>query len=450
MTFRDSQSPLTSVICPVTSWLPPRPLLAAGAARRPNGLPPADHVRLYKVAIYWRPCHGCFLPKTIIPQDAKETGNGPRPRSSMLLGRGCPGNFISRQFLCYTAPYGEKEKDQLMNERERRDMMRGMQDAQSHLRELQESMAALRLEPFQDRMRELLQPVNNLAAAIEALKPQFIPAVESFAAISREWSDRWAELHKALTPPILEVMENFRLNYAPQITEYFKEIGLQRDFIEECNKTGWVPHPVLYHFFGNDFPSLSLEEQERLIKEQWEEFRGLLCDRLPENVMTPARREIIRQTLDTQQAGGYINVCRTVYPEIESLAREYICLDSVLVNSLKREDERQQIRRLGTEINQLFKEETLEDFYILEIGGLMAYETLKVIMTQSRATYTPLQDAGNDLSKNRHFHAHGGQFIATFRDGINAILLLDMAMQVFSKLHETHHAAKAGKTPNAA
>jgi hypothetical protein len=221
--------------------------------------------------------------------------------------------------------------------------------------------------------------------------------------------------------------------------EVFVELNQQKSFCDECNSEGWVPHPVLYRFFGEKFSSLPEKEQENCIKERWGEFRELLWDRRPQKLMHNGREERLRQIINAQGAEGYIAVCRSVHPEIESLAREYVYRDENFISSLKEAASKSRAKEINTRVNKLFDEDAspLGGAYIIEMGGIMACETMSILLTQTRAEYAPLHEEQGDFSKNRHFHAHGVPYTATHKDGINALLLLDIALQAFAPLTDT-------------
>lgn len=325
-----------------------------------------------------------------------------------------------------------------MNEQNSRDITQENNESQKEIKDPQNHLT-LNMKPFNESIQQILEPIHQFQEMTNAFKMS-IPSVERFIAQTREINERIAELQKIISPQLLQFTLHFQERLVPRLTELFKEIGIQKAFIDECTANGWVPSPVLYEFFGNKFSSLPQSDQEQLLKQRWTEFRKTLWGRRPQNFMSPYKELMLQQMLNSHEAEGYIPVCRAVYPEIENLAREYIYLDTELVSSLKKEKSGRRVKLLSQKINEVFKDDEtpLDDFYILELGGLLAYETLQVIRIETRAEYTPLEETGKDLSKNRHFHAHGGQLVASCKDSINALLLLDMAMQIFARLHESY------------
>lgn len=294
---------------------------------------------------------------------------------------------------------------------------------------------------LQEAVQALAAPFNNIQDVISSYSNYIAEMNRGMSSIVEGLNLKAVEIEKYISDPLTKALESYQDVFRDPLKDLFPkglfgQIALQQEFIEDCRAKGWVPHPLFYWFFGADFFALSDTEQEQKIKENWGEFSSSLWERLPENLMENGRKERLKQIYDAQNGGAYTPVCRSVYPEIESLAYEYLRSDTAFVESLKKLPKSEKKRTVNEKINTLLKMEQspILDLYITELGGLLGFRTIEILLTNTRAEFIPFDETGDDFSMNRHFHAHGIPFNATFKDSLNALLLLDTALQGFSAL----------------
>ena len=298
--------------------------------------------------------------------------------------------------------------------------------------------AATRL---QELTRDWAEPLNNIQNLLGLYSNKIAEINMAMSPLIEGLNTRVLEIQKAISDPLAQVLENYQQIFCDPFNGlfpvgFFKEISQQEKFVEYCRENGWVPHPVLYSFYGDDFFSLTETEKVERIKDDREEFNSRMWDRIPRNVMVNGREDRIRQIFNSFKIDSYTPVCRSVFPEIESLTRDYIRSDSAFINSLKQLSKPEKKRVVSQKINTILKidKSPILSLYITELGGLLGYRTVEILLTVTRAEYIPFEETGDDLSMNRHFHAHGEPFNATFKHAVNALFLLDIAIQSFSAL----------------
>lgn len=293
-----------------------------------------------------------------------------------------------------------------------------------------------------EHAQALAEPFNNFQDLLSSYSNHIAEINSAMSPVFEGLSLKIEEIQKTINDPLTRIFDNyqqvFRDPFQDLLKGLFKEISQQRKFIAACEKNGWVPHPILYVFFGNNIYDLTEYEQEEEIKENWEEFSALLWERLPASMMDNGRRERIQQIYDAQKVGAYTPVCRSAYPEIEGLAHEYLRSDAAFVNSLKQLSGGKKKRVVSEKINAILKIEKspIPDLYISGLGGLIGFSTVEILLTKTRADFNPFDDTNDDYSINRHFHSHGVPFNASFKHSVNALLLLDTALQAFSALKD--------------
>lgn len=319
----------------------------------------------------------------------------------------------------------------------------------SYLDELQRASEILRsmdmsaVTRLQELTHDWAEPLNNINIQniLSSYSNKIAELNRAISPIFEGLSLKALEIQKTISDPLTKALENYQEIFRDPFKNlfpegFFKEIALQEGFTEDCKDKCWVPHPVLYSFLGDDFFTLSNNEQEERIKENWEEFSSRLWERRPPNLMENGREERLKQIFNTQKVKAYMPVCRSVYPEIESLAYEYVGSDITFLESLKKLPKGKKKRAVSEKINTVFKikQSPILDLYISELGGLLGYRTVEALLTVTRAEFIPFDETDDDLSMNRHFHVHGIPYNPTFKDSVNALLLLDTALQAFSAL----------------
>ena len=368
-------------------------------------------------------------------------------------------NRLDRKVAVQISPKRKNDKTQEIETVQSEMEMRGIQDAfkrmqplkdvltDSYLDELQRASEILRsmdmgaVARLQELTHDWAEPLNNIQNILSSYSNKIAELNRAISHIFDGLSLKALEIQKTISEPLTKALENYQEIFRDPFKDlfpegFFKEIALQEGFVEDCKDKCWVPHPVLYSFCGDDFFTLSNNDQEERIKENWEEFSSRLWERRPANLMENGREERLKQIFNTQKVKAYMPVCRSVYPEIESLAYEYVGSDITFLEFLKKLPKGEKKRAVSEKINTIFKikQSPILDLYISELGGLLGYRTVETLLTVTRAEFIPLDETDDDLSMNRHFHVHGIPYNPTFKDSVNALLLLDTALQAFSAL----------------
>ena len=368
-------------------------------------------------------------------------------------------NRLDRKVTVQISPKRKNDKTQEIETVQSEMEMRGIQDAfkrmqplkdvltDSYLDELQRASEILRsmdmsaVTRLQELTHDWAEPLNNIQNILSSYSNKIAEINRAISPIFEGLSLKALEIQKTISEPLTKALENYQEIFRDPFKDlfpegFFKEIALQEGFVEDCKDKCWVPHPVLYSFCGDDFFTLSNNDQEERIKENWEEFSSRLWERRPPNLMENGREERLKQIFNTQKVKAYMPVCRSVYPEIESLAYEYVGSDITFLEFLKKLPKGKKKRAVSEKINTVFKikQSPILDLYIFELGGLLGYRTVEALLTVTRAEFIPFDETDDDLSMNRHFHVHGIPYNPTFKDSVNALLLLDTALQAFSVL----------------
>lgn len=184
-----------------------------------------------------------------------------------------------------------------------------------------------------------------------------------------------------------------------------------------------IEHEALIELFPEGF-------NKEILLENWKRIESFLWDRRPQNLMINNREERYKQLLLAQDAGAYIATCRGVYPEVEKILREEFIFSSEpnLEKGLaKKVKELTEIRQNPWGIDE---NASLEEVGIFNTAFLCE---LQKCFSNFSPKDAKINKDGN-LQGNRHFHGHGWSDYADYVDGLNALFLFDMVMQLSSNL----------------
>ncbi len=159
------------------------------------------------------------------------------------------------------------------------------------------------------------------------------------------------------------------------------------------------------------------------------------------SVTTSHRTECIRQLLRAQGEGLFLLVCRSAYPEIEAIAREYIRDNSDFSAQIAGLSSKEGANKIRNARQKLFSEtdSLLMNLSITDLGGILGVEVTAMLLEKVFASCWSEDDLDEqDRAVSRHYHAHGYPLDAAFKDGLNAILLLDAAMHAFDALKRSN------------
>lgn len=231
-------------------------------------------------------------------------------------------------------------------------------------------------------------------------------------------------------------MEKFRpvfQEFLGRIDIIVKKPAIQHIFSVISCKT--IPHPIYIELFPNKFEPRNLEVG-------WKNMRRKLWLRFPENLKDGYREIRYNQILKCQTIGSYIAVCRSIYPEIESLLRDELLLSDMNWRQQWLACETAKERRIfqSQQFNKLVKNE-LPGFELAnsessleEVGVFTA-----LFIEYLENTFDSFDPAGTDKNSYkglRHLHAHGWSKEASFVDGLNSLLIFDLALQTVSQIKE--------------
>jgi hypothetical protein len=251
--------------------------------------------------------------------------------------------------------------------------------------------------------------------------------IESYQAAAEHLKTSIEKFRQALITPALETLKFGR----------FQELAQQQQFLDSCHASDWVPHPLLFRWLG-DAPVD--ETTEETLKSNWSVIATDLTASSRPSVMNPHRCECMRQLLAAQGQGLHLLVCRTAYPEIEALAREYAFNDPELRDAIASLPAKKQAAELQKVKNSYFDKDTspLLQLAIDEVGGMLGFEVAMMLFEKVFASCWTEHDLPlEDRAVSRHYHAHGYPLDATFKHGLNALLLLDVAMDGFDQLNQS-------------
>jgi len=228
---------------------------------------------------------------------------------------------------------------------------------------------------------------------------------------------------------IASIVDTFSPIIAPFIT-LAKNKKLQTTLSIFSIKT--ILHPIYYDLFESIFSETDIEKK-------WGNIKNLLLERFPENLCNDNRFNIFNELLECQENGHYTAVCRSVYPEIEHLIREELLVADTCWK--EKWDSKTEAKHRKGFLQQQFKElikNNHDDFKIfeedatLEEIGIMKAE-FQLNLETAFETFDPSVSKNEDREGARHQHCHGWKRDSSFMDGLNGLLIFDMAMQYVSE-----------------
>lgn len=262
--------------------------------------------------------------------------------------------------------------------------------------------------------------------------PEAIEAMQRASRAVATFEDAVSSVAEKLRPQILEFQRSLELIREHPTIKRAGSIERARTF----------SHPVYEEFFEAEFTP-----QE--IQKNWVPIRDWLVSRFPEDMDFDHRKQRYLQFVECQNIGAYIAVCRSVYSEIESVFRDELLLaDPQWVAA--RDAEQKPTKRRGFQSKEtsnllknshnakkLIDDETL----ISDIGPYAA--SFVLTLTASFESFDPAEPNKAVRQSQRHLHCHGWAKSASFQDGLNALLLLDMTYQFIPELKEKNKERKA-------
>ena len=248
-------------------------------------------------------------------------------------------------------------------------------------------------------------------------------------------ADRYRAMAQQLAGPLAQYRQLFDVVALDWLKDgRLVDLVRRQQFLESCREHGWVPHPSLYTWIEDGALNDNTEE---FLHSKWDSIAKELTETARPSVTTPHRAECIRQLLHAQGERLFVVVCRSAYPEIEALAREHIQEDPDLRVQVAGLSPKERARRISSERQRFFSRDRSPflGLSISDLGGMLGVEVATMLLDKVFARcWSEDELSEEDRAVSRHYHAHGFPLDATFKDGLNAILLLDAALRAFDAL----------------
>jgi hypothetical protein len=240
------------------------------------------------------------------------------------------------------------------------------------------------------------------------------------------------EFHKNVITFIESIRPEF-IEFSNKIRLFINQPAVQHVVSVYTCKT--LLHPVCIEILPHGFT-------EHDLKTNWLKIKESLHMRFPESLDNKSRRDRYNQIIECQTIGSYIAVCRSIYPEIESLLREEILLsDETWKDKWLSQDtlKKRQIFQ-SQQMSDLIKN-NLSGFHLADPHaplGEVGIFTAQFIwfLEKSFESFDPTNSEDHAGKGFRHMHAHGWAEKASFIDGLNGLLIFDLALQTVSELKE--------------
>lgn len=198
---------------------------------------------------------------------------------------------------------------------------------------------------------------------------------------------------------------------------------------------GWLPH---YTTPFDDLDALEDEDAagdllDAHYRDRWEAVRRELESHLATYVIDDEARAVFREALACHEAKAYRAVSRLLFPEIERLATALF--------PDRRGKQGGPARGLREFASELYLDQT-------EPGGVEGFELFRRL---DEHLYAPVHSeeeverARRDAVPMRHAALHGKVSYASFRNSLNALIMMDYVLQVVSI--RTLKTAEASPTP---
>ena len=251
------------------------------------------------------------------------------------------------------------------------------------------------------------------------------------------------EISKKLEPIHSLINENLKkiqpfINLSQELQQSLQQVlkSPEINLLLSFFKSEIFEHELLVNLFPDGF-------DKKILENNWNKIQISLKNRWPNSLLNVNRKERLEQIYKAQDAGSYIAVCRSVYPEIECLLREEILFkDTEFTSEFHIKSEKQRSDFLNKNFSPIKKSPyksfgVSDDTTLNEIGiftGVFLWE-----LEECFKSYDPknnlCENSKKEIKNNRHFHCHGWSQKADFIDALYALLMLDMTMCSIDKLN---------------
>lgn len=265
------------------------------------------------------------------------------------------------------------------------------------------------------------EPTTELAFSLPA---ELVEQLNSWSAAAAEVN---AELRKVIDPiaqASREITSYVDQAFSP-IIESLKPLIEDERIARTLERAGWLPHDLIpVNLVQNDLPPNDLNAAlEEYFGRDWAPIEDHLRTRFRSGNVDSETLEAMDEALFAHQHGRYRAACRTVFPEIERVARQrfYGLTHKGRITSLK-------------EVKDAIGEIPITEF---RPRGYWGFRLWKFLDTVCYADIDPsdLTNASTDRSlPNRHAVIHGLRSSSTMRDSLNVFFVADFMFQVLDIL----------------
>lgn len=270
------------------------------------------------------------------------------------------------------------------------------------------------------------------------LRPETIEIVKKIQSQYRALAPHVERMARSLQPalsqlPRIAVTVSPIVRHMNEIMQRpgFKVFVKNMQFKQACEDLNIIPNPILLEIFGDELNLNSLQER-------WSDIRKIFWEKRPRTLMLKGREKRFEEFLCAQDQQLYTCVCRSVYPEIEKIIREAIVSTETFQDRyLEKDTEKARRSFVQSKTREAINIETSPFFDLNQPWSMDCFYTMEFYQSleETFKQFDPQEVNENEtmLNNNRHYHAHGWSDQTDFIDGLNALLLLDYAMEFFSE-----------------
>jgi hypothetical protein len=271
-------------------------------------------------------------------------------------------------------------------------------------------------------------------AEISAIQLQMTDALGSVA----HWQKQFESLRPLIQLPSLEnVLPVYKVimpDFAGAIADVIRPLDSMQPYLKQMTVgmaqsralagAGWLPHATLPMDVVNqnlDDPEGLSDSLEKYYRENWSLVRDKLVARVQSYLIDDEAKAAFRETLEAHGHSLYRLVCRSVFPEIERVARAEL------------HDNDLSIRITSQKMLQELAGETPVDE--VDPHGFLGLELFKKLTGHSYAQVENEQAREQmrmDAVPNRHAALHGIVTYSSFKNSLNAIFLADYVFQIIN------------------
>lgn len=270
----------------------------------------------------------------------------------------------------------------------------------------------------QAKLASTLKPSIFLGSMLPTL-PKFGVDLASIGALGTFKPPPGLAMANWQTTELFRGLRQFQTILASQHRPYFEHLGKVLAEEKLLNSVGWLPHESLpWEQFGLATKDEISPLIERHYSEEWPTARAVFERQLETYTVDDEAKAAFREALNAHEAGLYRASTRTVFPEIERVAR--IELHAGNTKSFASQKE------LQDWVGELYP----EDLAPSGRGGMELFRRLIDHLYVKVEKPEALQAMLGDPVPNRHAALHGLVSYSTMQNSINALVTGDFLFRV--------------------